>query len=390
MIIYNKVSLANLQVQQQAKDAYDLKFITELEQKNIKAQYPTGFYTPNPVVSIGFFILTMIGSMFAGGFLTLIFDELHVTKYAIWPAFLGLCTYAALEFIVKQRRIFRAGTDDALLLLTTSLLVGAFIFAVPNGENQNLFVSGFMVLTGIYFTLRFAHPLLSVATGLSFLALVFFSWSKAGAFAEATMPFVIMLASIFIYYTAKQAGKPERSIAYRSCLICLQVTSFITLYAAGNYFVVQKLSNLLHQLPSETNGPLPFAWFFLAWTIFLPFGYISLGIKNKSLLLLRTGLILVLAAVVTFRNYYDLLPTEYVVVIGGTIVLLVAISLLKYLKIPKNGFAYAKPGPKHWSNNIHLDSLIVAGITPIQSAPTPQTDHFGGGSFGGGGASSDY
>jgi hypothetical protein len=86
-------------------------------------------------------------------------------------------------------------------------------------------------------------------------------------------------------------------------------------------------------------------------------------------------LLLVVGALVI----YDLLHTEYVLVIGGTIVLLVAISLLKYLKIPKNGFAYAKPGAKHWLNNIHLESLIIDNTTSMQSAPTPQTDHFGGG-----------
>jgi uncharacterized membrane protein len=145
-------------------------------------------------------------------------------------------------------------------------------------------------------------------------------------------------------------------------------------------------------MPMENNSPLPAGWFFWAWTILLPLAYIGLGIKNKSLLLLRTGLLLVVAAALTFRNYYHLLPAEYALVISGTLLLLVSGWLIKFLKAPKNGFTYAQRGSRHWASNIQLESLLIAqAATHTSSAPpAPSTDRFGGGSFGGGGASSDF
>jgi hypothetical protein len=390
MIIYNKKSLANLYVQQQAKEARDFGLITDQEVKNIKDKYPSGFYTPNLFVGIGFFILTWLACLFLGGFLTLMFEGLHVTKYAIWPVILGLCSYAALEFAVKEKQLYRAGIDDALLLLTTLLLTGAFIFALPNSSNQNLFISLFIFLTSLYFTLRFAHSVMAIATCLSLLAAVFFAWSKAGPIGEATMPFVMMLSSFFIYFATLRAKKYDQHIDYRTCLNAIQVLSLFTLYVSGNYYVVQKLGNVLHHLPQETDLPLPFGWFFWLWTILLPCAYIALGIRKKSLLILRTGLILIAAAAVTFRHYYNLLPPEYVLVIAGTILILLSISIIKYLSFPRWSFTYIKPNAKHWSNNIQLEALTVAGTAHVPAMPASQADRFGGGSFGGGGASSDF
>jgi len=261
---------------------------------------------------------------------------------------------------------------------------------VSDKTNQYLLASGFILLLGLYFTFRFLDTLMSVAAYLAFLAFVFFAWSKAGTIAEATMPFVMILLSFFICYGTRKAEKDPRNIDYQNCFFYVQLTSLLTLYAAGNYFVVQKLSNQLHHLPMENNAPLPAGWFFWAWTMLLPLAYIGLGIKNKSLLLLRTGLLLAVAAALTLRTYYHLLAPEYALVISGTLLLVLAIGLVKYLKTPKQGFTYAQRGSRHWASNLHLESLLVAQATHGPTAPAAANNRFGGGSFGGGGSSSDF
>lgn len=391
MIIYNKAGLANLHIQQQADAAHDAGLLTAPELKNIRENYPTGFYTPNLAIRIGFFILTLIGSLFIGVILSLGFGATHIIEHPVWPFLLGLGSYAALEFFVKENHLFRSGIDDALLWLTAALLAGSFIWAVSDKTNQYLFVSGFILLLSLYFTIRFLDSIMSVVACLAFLAFMFFAWSKVGTIGEATMPFVMILLSFFSFYGARKAEKDPKNIDYQSCLFFIQLTSLLTLYAAGNYLVVQKLSNQLHHLAMENGSPLPAGWFFWAWTMLLPLAYMGLGIKNRSLLLLlRTGLLLIVAAALTFRNYYHLLAPEYALIISGTLLLLLATWLVKYLKTPKKGFTYAQRGSRHWANNLHLESLLVARAAHAPAAPAATNDRFGGGSFGGGGSSSDF
>lgn len=389
MIIYNKTDLVNLHIQQEAENANDAHLIIETELKNIKEKYTNNFYTPNLIVRIGFFILTLIGSSFTGLLLSLVFSDTHILDNPLWPLFLGLGTYVVLEFLVREKHLFKAGVDDALIWQTAALLTASFIWAVSNRSNEHLLISGFIFLLSSYFALCFADTLMSVIASLSFLALVFFIWSKAGTIGEATMPFVMMLFSFLIFYGSKRAEKKINTINYNDCIKYIQVVNLLTLYAAGNYFLVSMLSSMLHDLPSDNNATLPFSWFFWLWTIFVPFIYIWLGIKNKSLLLLRIGLLLVVPIVLTVRMIFHILPTEYALVISGTVLLFIAIALIKYLKTPKKGFTYTQRSSRHWANNINLESLIVAQAAHTPS-PAPSNDRFGGGSFGGGGSSSDF
>ncbi|RYE16413.1 MAG: hypothetical protein EOP42_33985, partial [Sphingobacteriaceae bacterium] len=211
MIIYDGSSLANLYIRQQAEKAHDAQLITGPELSSIKENYPTGFYTPNLVIRIGFFILTLIGSLFTGLLLSFIFSETHFVDHPVWLLFLGLITYVALEFLVKQMHFFKAGIDDALLWQTAALITVSFIWAMGDQNKEYLFLAGFVLLLSLYFTLRFANNLMSVVAFLSFLALIFFSWGKAGTIGEATMPFIMMLFSWLIFFTAGRAAKDTRT-----------------------------------------------------------------------------------------------------------------------------------------------------------------------------------
>lgn len=390
MIIYDKAGLANLYIQEQAALAQDAGLVEEQELVKIKEAYPTGFYTPNLLVRVGLFILTLVGCLFAGMFLSLILQESHVVDNPKWPMFLGLCTYACAEFFTRINRLYRAGIDDALLWLSAALLTGGTVWALVDSPNENLLVALFILAISLYLTPRFADPVMAVISLLSLLAAVFFIWNKAGAIAQATMPFLIMAVSFIAWYRSNAVSEVSRFTNYRTCLVYVQIVSLLTLYLAGNYYVVQKLSNMLHGLPQDSNQPLPFGWFFWLWTLGLPLLYVGLGLRNKSLILLRIGLLLIAAAAFTFRNYHQLLPAEYVSVIAGAALLLIVIAAIKYLKTPKTGFIYVQRGRRHWANNINLESILVAGASPTSTVPAVNPSPFGGGSFGGGGASSNF
>jgi hypothetical protein len=167
----------------------------------------------------------------------------------------------------------------------------------------------------------------------------------------------------------------------------VQVLSLLALYASGNYYTIDTLSTeLMHQ-----TGPVAFGIFFWLWTILIPFVYLGLGIRQKNSVLLRTGLLLIVAAVLTFRNYYHILHVDIMLTIAGIVVLALVYSISKYLKTPKHSFTNAEPDQINTMDSLKVESLIVAEtFSHTPAAPPNDGAKFGGGDFGGGGSSNSF
>lgn len=387
MIAYNPTWLANLRLQNAVKNELQRGNIAGEEYKAIEEKYPAGFYTPNIFVRVGLFILTCIIVLFADGLLSLMAASNIITTGG-WFIFLGLLSYGGLELMISQNHHCRSGVDDALLYASASLFAtGIAIFLYQNGNamHYRALSAAAFILTA-FLTVRFSDMLMAAACCLSLLAMIFFGWIKLPA-GLSTAPFIMMLASGAIYWTAKKYGGDALLINYHNCLAVIQVVSLAVLYAAGNYYVVQTLSG---EMMGQT-GPVKFGVIFWIWTIALPFIYILSGIKQKDAILLRTGLLLIAISVLTFRNYYHILPADVMLTLAGALVLTIVYAISKYLKTPRHGFTNAEPDEINPMDSLKIESLIVAEtFSHTGTAPVNDNSKFGGGDFGGGGSSSDF
>jgi hypothetical protein len=388
MIAYNKLWLANLRLQADLKKDELKGYISNAEFKAIAEKYPVGFYTSGLFARIGLFILTCIVISFGDGLLTLIFAASDISFTPGWMVFLGLLSYAALEAIVNMKHHYRSGVDDALLFIAGCLFVSGFGVMLFHTGMDYVTLSFLIFLLNLYFSIRFADTLMSALCCAALLAFVFFAWTKVIPSGMATIPFVMMLVSGGLYRLSYGYSKNKKLANYQNCFITVQIITLVALYAAGNYYIIQTLSDELY---GQTNKAIPFGAFFWIWTMALPFIYIGFGIRKKDVILLRTGLLLVAAAVVTFRTYYHILPLDVALTIGGALILGIAYAIMKYLKTPKYGFTYAEPDYAHFMDHLKVESLIMAET--FAKAPTAPTDDgvkFGGGDFGGGGSSDSF
>jgi hypothetical protein len=83
------------------------------------------------------------------------------------------------------------------------------------------------------------------------------------------------------------------------------------------------------------------------------------------------------------------MPIEVAMILAGVIMVLVAWALTRYLHISKNGFTSVEIYKKNAPGKAQIEALILAQTfsqNHVQNAGTK----FGGGDFGGGGASGDY
>jgi len=396
MIIYNNVWLANLLIREEAERARKADAISTDEQKKIAEKYPVGFYTPNIFIRVGLFILTCIIVLFSGGLITLMASDMHIIDTWGYYLFLGIITYISLEAMVKSNNHYKSGVDDALMWISGGLFVAAFIIIQFKTTNDISYsrISFFMFLLALYYAMRFTDMLMTAVSLLALIVTIFLVWKDLSSWGMSTMPFLLMIVCSCFYLLSKGVIGKKNAIHYTNCLSIIQIISLLILYFAGNYLIVQSLSTTeayggTYGWGDTKAAKVPFAAFFWIWTISLPFVYIYLGLRKKDVILLRSGLLLVAIAVFTFRAYYHVMPVEGALCIIGAILLGLSYGVIKYLKIPKHGFTYEDLNEDNLMDKLKVESLIISETFSGTQAQNDQT-RFGGGDFGGGGASGNF
>lgn len=386
MIAYNHTSLDNLIINEEVKTALQNDLISKEEVAGIQTKYPVNLYSPNLFIRIGLFLLTGVISLMGYGIFCLMLLNSREVGYGIMTIIYGLLNYAGLEFIIREKKHYRSGIDDALMIFSLGFIIaGVNIIADP--VSSYLGQSILVFIPAFYFLLRFGNVLMAGITFLSFLSIVFFGFMKLGEAAKYVMPFLLMALSLFIYLSVRKSKKSLRLRHYKPCLTFIEILALIILYVAGNYFVVREVSNSMFDLQLKEGESIPGGWLFWLITVLLPLVYILKGLQKRDVILLRTGLIMIAAIVFTVRYYHHVAPLEIAMSIGGTFMILLAYFITKYLTPPKHGFTHAEPNDPKLKGLLNLESLIVTETfnqaTPVE--PEKGFD-FGGGSAGGAGS----
>lgn len=387
MLAYNKNALYNLFVRNQTSEAYENGAVTQEEYAAVLAKYPSQFYTPNFFIGIALFLLTVIILIFSLGIFALMLlgngSDSMITSLAI---FFSVICFIVVEVFIRQRRHYHSGVDTALLCGAVILLISGIEYAT---EAAGLQLSIIIFIISLACTIRYAFSFMGVISFLSLLSVFFFLLSDLGIAARAIIPFVLMAISLFFYLLLKRIKDKDQLAGYTDSINILEITSLVTLYAAGNFYIVKQLGDTMVSHTDSASSTIPFAFLFWIFTTVIPLLYLFFGIKNKDAILLRVGLVLIAAIIFTIRYYHALMPIEAAMTLAGIIMVLVAWALTRYLHIPKNGFTSVEIDKKNAPGKAQIEALILAQTfsqTHVQNADTK----FGGGDFGGGGGSGDF
>lgn len=383
MTAYNINWLHNLFIQQQAQEAFEDNLIQAEERQNIFEKYSSSFYTPNFFIRIGLFILTIVIALFSFGLLSLMILSSAEKYFGGLLIFFSLPCFFILETMIKKNLHYRSGVDDALLLIGAACLCAGLCYVTET----NLIGGGLIIfIFTVICSIRYADSVVTCISFIALLALVFYILIDAGSFVKNIIPFIIMAISLIVYFISKNLSGKYSFIPYTGCLVALQICSLLAVASAGNYFVVSEMIGL-YDMPAGQS--IPFSWFFWFCTIVIPFVYIFLGIIKREMLLLRIGLVLIAAIVFTVRYFYHAMPAETAMTLGGLFLLLVSWLLTHYLKEPKGGYTSQEIKNNNDLGKSQLEALLLAQ-TFSHSGSADSNTKFGGGDFGGGGASGDF
>lgn len=384
MIAYKHEWLDNLRFRKEILEALEENCITEEEYVSINTKYPVGFYTPNIFIRLGLFILTLIILLFSFGLLLLISSTNLDSGLGRLAIFFAVLCFVALELMINKKH-YCSGVDDGLLWSGAfALLCG---ICMPYNFTE-LTICIIVFVISLLACVRYADKLMTTVAYFSMLGIVFYCCMEMGHYAKTVVPFVIMAISLLIYFIARHTKVKNHTIYYKDCLQTIEVVALLSLYAAGNYYVVRELSNEMFNMLLQPGESIPFGWIFWILTILIPVIYLVRGVQKKDTILLRIGLLLFAAIVFTVRYYHTILPIETMMTIGGIILLAIAYGLMKWLHEPVKGFTSREIVTKNKNDIMQLEALIL--LQTFKPGTNSDTTKFGGGNFGGGGASGDF
>lgn len=379
MSAYRETQMYNMLVRQNADEAFDEGILSMDSYKKINASHSCNFYSPNLFVAIGIGLLTVVTTIMIA-FLIILLSSISSTS-----GFIGLCTlmavlcYAILEFLVNSRHHYNSGADNVILLLVT-IFIGAMFFMIGD-EPAWLYFSLTLFLISGWLWYRFVDSLMAIFCVGSFLFFSAALFDKTGAFAQNTMPIFIMIITASLYFLFRFKIPVEQNQYYKSCKV-VKVFLLITFYLSGNIFIIEEVIR-------EIYGrliPVPFHSLWWLTTFLIPLTYLVGGFLKRDLLILRTGLFLLAASIFTYKFYFTILPIEWEMLLGGTILLLTAYLLFKYFKDGKNGFTSEK-----FSSEPGIESLKALIVTETLTTQVSSIDSLmKGGSGGGAGAAGDF
>lgn len=379
MRAYNIQWVRNLQIQQIAQSWFDKNLISADQFAAVKSEFPEKFYRPGIFVKIGLFIFGLVGCLFFTGFLSLFLagsgGDGAISAMSIISA---ICFVVALEFLIRERKLYHSGIDNALLY---AAIVGALVPFFVLVQSPPVWLSCIVaLLVLIPAILRYAD-LVTMVAAFAALLILFSNIMMQFKLGAALLPFGIMLVSGGLFFL----NRKREFDYYTDCQMLLEALCLIAFYAGGNYYVVREGNALLNDLGTASAPQIPFALLFYIFTFSIPILYIISGLRTMNRMMLIIGLVATAFSGFTYKYYFGFLSLEVASLLVGIALILFAVWAIKFFKTPKWRITDEKHGKRKLAN---LEAFLVA--QQLGQAPAEKGFEFGGGDFGGGGAQSGY
>lgn len=390
LIAYNLDELTKKLSLAKAKEWRKSEVLTEAQWKSIKDRYSTELFSPNVVIRILLFIVSLFGLSMSLGVFSLIFSGFYdafadnfliAVRVSVFIYGLLLLYFGETLFF-KEKKHYKSGITEAIVYVAYS-----FIYFGVLGESQpNELAYYFLgVIFLSFITIRY-HDIIPLLGAIGCFVLFLFSTFNS---ILSLIPFVMIVSFGALFVASQFVQKKVNQLIWEDHFILLDSLALLMVYLGGNYFVVRELSVSMMGLELAAGEDIPFAFLFYGFTVLIPIGYMVWAIVKKSILFIRVSLITLTLTAFTLKYYFSLGHPEITVTIAGAVLISVAITLMMYLKTNRKGFTRNQIITSKW-DNAEMSSFIASQT--LGGHQINESDGFAGkgGEFGGGGASGSF
>lgn len=379
---YDTDQVHNLTVLRDSRQWMEHHFIRKEQFEKIEEAFKSRLYHPNFLIRLILFVATALGLVGVAGLAILMVKDVESDALRVMAVIYGIVSFVALDKWLIKKDHYKSGVTEAVMFQACICILGAVI-----DESELTFrVIAFLVFG--YTAFRYLDWI-STLLAVGFLGATLFSLLiKCENTGQAIMPFFFMMVFGACYLSLPKVKARPSSSPWHNNLWLIEVSSLVIVYLSGNYYVVREMSIEVSGLPLQPGENIPLSYFFYVFTAAVPVLYVAWGIMRHNSTLIRIGALCAILSILTFKYYFSIAPPEVTLTVAGALVIVLAASLLHYLRVMRHGITRDNILTEKWAGASVEGFLISQTMGGNDLKPN---NHFegGGGSFGGGGASGD-
>jgi uncharacterized membrane protein YgcG len=309
-------------------------------------------------------------------------------------------SFIATELLDASPRFARRGAAGATSLWAGALLLAGFgLILLDTMKMRHDIALDVVLIAGVLVwgasCWRWGNPLYAAFSAISLFLFL-------GRLPQGRLLWVLVGAAL-AGIAASRLDEVSWAPSHRRAAAVVVVTGLTAAYAAVNVYSLDEhlLENLLRLAPMRPALPRPslppglFAVSALA-TAMVPLVVLVWGAKSRRTFLLDTGIVLLVASLVTLRHYVHIAPLWVILTVSGAVLVAMALAVERTLR--------RNPGEEIWgftadplfSDEKRQQALqivpVVAAFTSAAPGQAAEEKGFtaGGGRFGGGGATEKF
>jgi hypothetical protein len=207
MKAYNPLWSENDFIQKIAQKWLKQGFLSKEQSSEIEKAFPHEYYNPNIFLKIGLFVFTILAASFSISIMSIffigIYDNHLKTGIVIQSLLVGGVFFLLLENLIKGRKLYHSGVDNALIYMTLGAFCTTIYFLFetlnpPTWLSLMLFLPLFVATT-----IRYAESVVCTLTYFLILG-IFVTIALESLWGKTLLPFIVMIVSAGIYFVVKR------------------------------------------------------------------------------------------------------------------------------------------------------------------------------------------
>ncbi len=402
MRAYSASSEEALRARSLLKDWAGEGFLTEAQYRRMEQETVCELRCTNIFLRLVFFLFTLILVGAAAALSFVVFRlQLEAQTAGIFLLIFAGMSYAAAEFAVSRARLYRYGIEEALAACSVGFLcagIHAILFSgraySPKPEGSEFLVPAAGAIASLWLWRRFGFAYAFLA------AMIFVLWAPRYWTSSHSAQHLIVAAIYAAGLITMAAVRSRYRFTYlNDGYSFVEALLWLGIYLAIN-LQLSPVDLLRHWwIGPRTIGEFSKTFYWTTWVLTwcLPPAILTRGVRQKDRFVIGVGAIAAILTLVTNKPYLGWQRHTWDPMLLGALLICVALFLRRWLAGGLGGIRHGFTAKrlsgkdKQWMN---AGSAALGLASPHSVTLSPQTAshdvRFGGGDFGGGGASSDF
>jgi len=386
--VYTAADEESLRILQLLKDWVNLGFLEESQRQTVQQDVTCELRRTNGFLRAVLFIFTLISAAAAAGLFFIVSPPRDAASFLLL-VFAAAC-YAGAEFAVSRFHLYRHGIEEGLAVLSIGFLWSGVQAASPQGSLEFAAPAAGAIASYLLYA-RFGFQYLFLAA-MAFAAAIpqFWTASHSGQHLIVAAFYLAGLAIVVRIQPSHRLDYLDAEYSVIETLLWLGLYLSLNLQLSSASLIAPWRPDLANS--AEFSRPFYWTTFVMIWLVPAIILWRSLAIRDRTITSL--GLVVAILTLATNKPYLGLPHHAWDPILLGLLLIGVAIAVRRWLA---NGPAGIRQGftaqrlsgrDKQWIDSLSPTLAIVLPNPTL--APLSSEHEFGGGTSGGGGASSDF